>query len=67
MCNLNVEFPEAYEYLKEGRFTASMSVSVHSQIPMDQIIETAINRSSKKLVVCLESLRIRAPVSDGSG
>ena len=23
MCNLNVEFPEAYEYLKEGRFTAS--------------------------------------------
>ena len=65
MCNLNVEFPEAYEYLKEGRFTASLSVSVHSQ--MDQIIETAINRSSKKLVVCLESLRIRAPVSDGSG
>ena len=49
MCNLNVEFPEACEYLKEGGFTASLSGSVHSQIQMDQIIETAINRSSKKI------------------
>ena len=65
MCNLNKEFPEAYEYLKEGGFTASLSGSVHSQIPMDQIIETTIIAFLKKLVVCLESLRIRVPVSDG--
>ena len=48
MCNLNTEFPEAYEYLKEGGFTALLSGSVHSQIPIDQIIETTINRLSKE-------------------
>ena len=48
MCNLNIEFPEAYEYLKEGGFTASLSGSVHSQIPMDQITETTVNRFSKE-------------------
>ena len=48
MCNLNIEFPEAYEYLKEGGFTVLLSGSVHNQIPMDQIIETIINRFSKE-------------------
>ena len=48
MCNLNIEFPEAYEYLKEGGFTASLSGSVHSQIPMDQSIETTVNRFPKE-------------------
>ena len=42
------EFPKAYEYLKEGGFTASLSGSVHSQIAMDQIIETTINHFSKE-------------------
>ena len=48
MCNLIIEFPEAYEYLKGGGFTASLSGSVQSQIPMDQIIETTINHFSKE-------------------
>ena len=40
MCNLNIEFPEAYECLKEGGLRASLSGIFQSQIPMDQIIET---------------------------
>ena len=50
MCNLNTEFSEAYKYLKEGGggFTVLLSGSVHSQIPMDQIIETTINCFSKE-------------------
>ena len=46
MCNLNEKNPYAYKYLKGG-FTASLLDNVHSQIPMDQIIETTINRLSK--------------------
>ena len=48
MYNLNIEFPDVYEYLKEGAFTALLSGSVHSQITIDQIIETTINRFSKE-------------------
>ena len=40
--------PCAYEYLKEGGFTASLSGNVHSQMPMNQIIEKTINRFSKE-------------------
>ena len=48
MCNLNEKNPCVYEYLQEGGFTASLSGNVHSQISMNQIIETTINRFSKE-------------------
>ena len=48
MCNLRENIPEAYEYLNEGGFTASITGNLHSQIPMDQIIEMTINRFSKE-------------------
>ena len=49
MCNMNEYmsvYMSAYEYLKEGGFTASLSGNVHGLIPIDQIIETTINRVS---------------------
>ena len=49
MKNLEFKNPEAYEYLKGGGFSASLSGEKHTQIPMDQIIETTINRSCKEV------------------
>ena len=43
MCNVNETNPCVYDYLKEGGFTASLSINVNSQIPVNQIIETTIN------------------------
>ena len=48
MHNLKKKNPEAYSYLECGGFTASLPGNVHSQIPMDYIIEMTINRFSKE-------------------
>ena len=37
----------AHNYLQEGGFTGSSTGLIHSNIPMDQTIETTINRFSK--------------------
>ena len=37
---------EAYNYLEDGGSTGSQSGSVHSNIPMDRIIEMTINSFS---------------------
>ena len=47
MLNLEKSSPEAYNYLKNGGFCGLLSGNKHTSIPMDQIIECTINRSSK--------------------
>ena len=47
MIALKRRLPKAYQYLEEGGFTGSLSGSPHSNISMDQVIETTINRFSK--------------------
>ena len=49
MGSLKSTNPEAYEYLKEGGFSGSLSGLPHSRIPFDQIIEMTINRSCKDI------------------
>ena len=49
MKHLEVKNPDAYEYLKTGGFYPLLSEEKHTQIPMDQIIETTINRSCKEV------------------
>ena len=48
MIDLMTRYPDAYSYLEKGGFVGSLSGTKHSSIPMDQIIETTINRFSKK-------------------
>ena len=48
MIDLATRNPEAYNYLKSGGFVVSLSGTTHSCIPMDQVIETTINRFSKE-------------------
>ena len=48
MKNLEERIPAAYDVLKDGGFTGSLSGLKHTQIPMDQIIEMTINRFSKE-------------------
>ena len=40
---------QAYEYLKDGGFSGSLTGLPHSRIPFDQIIEMTINRSCKDI------------------
>ena len=47
MLKLKNENEEAFSYMLQGGFTGSLTGNPHSKIPMDQIIETSINRSSK--------------------
>ena len=47
MIDLQQRNPEAYGYLESVGFTGSTSGLIHSNIPMDQMIETTINRFSK--------------------
>ena len=47
MIDLEKQNLEAYSYLKNGGFTGSTTGLSHSNIPMDQIIESTINRFSK--------------------
>ena len=47
MLDLRRRNKEAYQYLENGGFTGSLTGSVHSNIPCDQVIETTINRYSK--------------------
>ena len=49
MKNLKLNNPEAYQYLVNGGFSGSLSGEKHTQIPMDQIIETTVNRSCKEI------------------
>ena len=49
MLRLPDKFPEADEYLRNGGFSGSLTGKCHSNIPMDQIIETTINRFSKSI------------------
>ena len=47
MLSLQDSHPNIYQYLKNGRFTGSISGLPVSKIICDQIIETITNRSSK--------------------
>ena len=47
MIDLEKRNPDAHAYLKNGGFTGSSTGLTHSNIPMDQTIETTINRFSK--------------------
>ena len=47
MINLKTRNPIAYMYLEDGGFSGSLSGSIHSNISMDQMIETTLNRFSK--------------------
>ena len=49
MLQLPDKCPEADEYLRHGGFSGSLSGKCHSNIPMDQMIETTINRFSKSI------------------
>ena len=49
MIDLENRNPDAYAYLKNGGFTGSSTGLNHSNIPMDQIIETTIDRFSKSI------------------
>ena len=49
MLKLKNENEEAFSYMLQGGFTGSLTGNPHSKIPMDQIIETTINRSSKEM------------------
>ena len=48
MKNLASSHSSAQIFLKEEGFTVSLTGKPHSKIPMDQVIEMAINRSSKE-------------------
>ena len=47
MTDLPRRNPEAAAYLEKGGFSGSLSGKPHSNIPMDQIVETTINGFSK--------------------
>ena len=49
MCKLETENEEAFMYMLKGGFTGSLTGKAHTKIPMDQIIETTINRWSKEV------------------
>ena len=59
MRKLKTGNPNAYNYLNGGGFSGSLSGEKHTQIPMDQIIETTINRSNKRSVESLVKQRIK--------
>ena len=48
MKNLATSHPSAQIFLKEEMFTVSLTDKPHSKIPVDQVIEMAINCSSKE-------------------
>ena len=47
MLTLKDDNPAAFDYLKNGGFTGSLTGRKHSRIPFDQVIEMTINRSCK--------------------
>ena len=47
MLNLRNDNPLLQQYLEREGFTGSVTGKPHSRLPMDQIIEVTINRSSK--------------------
>ena len=49
MLDLKLRNPTAYRYLENGGFSGSLSGSIFSNIPMDQVIEMTINRFSKSV------------------
>ena len=49
MLQLQYTNHEAYNHLLQGGFTGSLTGKAHSRIPMDQIMETTINRWSKEV------------------
>ena len=48
MRDLQRRDPTAYQYLVNWGFSGSLSGDKHTKIPMDQIIDVTINRSSKE-------------------
>ena len=48
MKNLATKHPSTQTFLKEEGFTVSLTGKPHSTIPMSQVIEMTINRSSKE-------------------
>ena len=48
MKNLASSHSSAQIFLKEEAFTVSLTGKPHSKIPMEQVIEMTINRSSKE-------------------
>ena len=54
MINLEERIPEAYEYLKCGGYSGSLSWGTHTKIPMDQIIET-VAKDTKDSSIILSS------------
>ena len=49
MCSLQKENPDAYNILKDGGFSGSLTGRPHSRLLFDQIIEMTINRSCKDI------------------
>ena len=49
MCSLRTENLEAYEYLKNGGFSGSLTGLPHSRLTFNQIIEMTINRSCQDI------------------
>ena len=49
MLDLKSSNPPTYTYLEEGEFSGLLSGSTFSNIPMDQVIESTINRFSKSV------------------
>ena len=49
MIDLKGRLPQAYKYLAGGGFSGSMTGNKFTCIPMDQMIEMTINRSSKEV------------------
>ena len=46
MLNIEKNAPQAYQYLATGGFTRSLSGQRFAMIPMDQMIEMALNKYS---------------------
>ena len=49
MLDLKERLPEAFDYLYNGGFSGSLTGQKFTMIPMDQMIEMSINRSSKEI------------------
>ena len=47
--SLKTDKQEAFDHKQEGGFTSLLTIVAHTKIPMDQIIETLINRWSKEV------------------
>ena len=47
MFSLKEDLVSAWDYLKEGGFTGSITGNPHSRLPFDHIIETTLNKECK--------------------